>query len=92
MNAGWQRYLNLAAGLTDVTRKSAEAVVKRLVSSGEVASTKAEEYVEDLLRASEGNRKALASIVRAETERTIARLGLVRQADFDRLQTRVDEL
>ena len=92
MNPGWQRYLDLAAGLTEVTRKSAEAVVKRLVSSGEVASNRAEEYVEELLRASEDNRKALGSMVRAETERTITRLGLVRQADFDRLQARVDEL
>ena len=92
MESAWQRYLGLAAGLTEVTRKGAESVVKRLVASGEVASSRAEDYVEDLLHASDRNRKALLSLVRTETERTIGLLGLARQDDVEHLRERVEAL
>src|SRR5680860_599537 len=92
MSSGWQRYLDLAAGLGETTRKSADAVVRKLVASGEVASDRAEDYVEELLKASERNGRTVASMVRTETERTIGRLGFVRQAEVERLRARVEEL
>lgn len=88
----WQRYLDLATGLTDVTRKGAEAVVRALVKQGEVAADRAERAVDELLQRSEANRKVVAALVRAETERAVGRLGLASQAEVDRLREEVAAL
>lgn len=88
----WQRYLDLATGLTDVTRRGAEAVVRTLVKQGELAADRAERAVDDLLRRSEANRKLVAALVKAETERAVSRLGLASQAEVDRLREEVAAL
>lgn len=88
----WQRYVDAAGSLTQTTRKRAESIVRGLVKQGEIASDRAEKAVDDLLNRSEENRRAVVSIVRTETERAVARLGLARQAEVDRLAERVEKL
>ncbi len=92
MDNAWQRYLETASGLTATTRQRAERVVKNLVKQGEVAADQVERTVEELLKRSDTNRKAVASIVRTETERAVERLGLARQRDVDRLAAKVAKL
>lgn len=92
MTSPWQRYVDAAGSLTQTTRKRAESIVRGLVKQGEIASDRAEKAVDDLLNRSEENRRAVVSIVRTETERAVARLGLARQADVDRLAQRVERL
>lgn len=92
MDNAWQRYLDLAGGATQVTRRRAEQVVKTLVKRGEIAAERAEKAVDELLRRSEQNRKLLGAIVRTETEKAVARLGLARQRDFERLERKLDRL
>jgi polyhydroxyalkanoate synthesis regulator phasin len=89
---GWQRYLDLAVGVSAVTRSAAEAAVRTLVARGEVAADRAERLVDDLLASSQDNRNAIASIVRAEAERALLRFDPVHQSDLDRLKDRVDRL
>ncbi len=85
MNRALQRYLETASGLTQVTRQRAEQVVKGLVKQGEVAADQLEKTVDELLRRSEDNRRAIARLVRVETEKVVNRLGLARQRDVERL-------
>lgn len=92
MDRAWQRYLDVAGGITQVTRNRAEQVVRTLVQRGEIAAERTEKTVDELLRRSEQNRKALSGIVRNETERAVARLGLARQADVERLERKVARL
>lgn len=92
MNRTWQRYLDLAGGLGHITQRGAETVVKTLVKQGEMAADLAEKAVDDLLARSEANRQAVRSMVEAEIERTIARLGLVRQEEVAGLQARMEQL
>lgn len=92
MANAWDRYLQAASGLTEVTRKKAEQVVRTLVRQGEIAAERAEKTIDELLKRSEQNRKAIGSLVRAETERTVARLGLARQRDVERLERRLAEV
>lgn len=92
MDKGWRRYLEAAGGATEIPRKRAEQLVKTLVKQGEVAADKAEKAVEDLVKRSEGNRKAIASLARTETERAVGRLGLARQKDVEKLQAKIDKL
>lgn len=92
MNNTWQRYMELATGLREVTRQRAEQVVKTLVKQGEVAADNMERLVEDLLQRSEKNRKTVSQLVKSETERAVGRLGLARQKDVERLQAKVTKL
>lgn len=92
MNKEWQRYLDLASGLRDATQKRAEQVVRTLVKQGEIATDRAEKAVDELLSRSEANRKAIASVVRSETEKAVERLGLVRQKDLRALERKVEKL
>lgn len=92
VNTTWQRYLDLANGLGQVTQRGAEVVVKALVKQGEIAADFAERAVDDLLARSEANRQAVRTMVEAEMDRAIARLGLVRREEVDRLRSRIEGL
>ncbi|MPZ88271.1 MAG: hypothetical protein GEU81_09390 [Nitriliruptorales bacterium] len=92
MNTTWQRYLDLANGLGRVTQRGAERAVKTLVKQGEIAADLAERAVDDLLTRSEANRRAARTMVESEMERAIARLGLVRQEEVERLRSRIEHL
>jgi polyhydroxyalkanoate synthesis regulator phasin len=89
---GLRGYLQLANGLTDVTRERARAVAKALVAQGEarvgaVVPTSVQAQVstltEDLLATSKANRHLLVNLVRSEVERSVARLGLASAQELD---------
>lgn len=90
--SAWQRYVEAASGIGNVTQKRAEQAVKALVKQGELAAERAEKAVDDLLKRSEDNRKALTNLVRAETEKAVGRLGVARQRDIERLERKVAKL
>lgn len=92
VNNAWQRYIEMASGVGQVTKKTAESVVQRLVKQGEVAADRAERAVDELLQRSERNRKAVGALVRAEVQQAVERLGLARQKDVERLAARVAKL
>lgn len=92
MNKAWQRYLDTASGLTALTRQGAERVVRGLVKQGEVAADQLERSVDELLRRSEHNRKAIADLVKVETEKAVGRLGLAQQREVDELRRRLASL
>lgn len=87
-----QKYWDMASGLVEATQKRAEPVVRALVKQGEIAAERAEKAVDDLLERSQSNRKALAAIVRSETEKAVDRLGLVRRQELTRLKNKVERL
>jgi polyhydroxyalkanoate synthesis regulator phasin len=86
------KYLETAMPLIEMTRKRAEQIAKTMVKQGEIAAEKTEKAVEDLLKRSEANRKAVAAIVKAETEKAVGRLGVARQAEVNRLKREVASL
>lgn len=92
VNKAWQRYLDMASGLTQVTQKRAESVVRSLVKQGEIATDRAEKAVDELLNRSEANRKAVASIVKTETDKAVGRLGLARKKEIDALERKLERL
>ena len=105
---GLRGYIQLASGLTDVTRERALAAAKSLLAQGEagvgvVVPTPVRIQVgaltDDLLATSRANRDLLINLVRAEVERSVARLGLVSQQELaaatrrsQSLERRVEEL
>jgi len=98
---GLRGYLQLATGLTDVTRERARAAARSVVAQGgasvdavvpEQVKSQVSTLTEDLLAASKANRDLLLHLVRAEVERSVARLGLVSKVELDAERRRADRL
>jgi hypothetical protein len=105
---GLRGYLQLANGLSDVTRERARVAAKSLVAQGEAsvgavmpASLKAQvgSLTDDLIATSKANRALLIGLVGTEVERATARLGLAMAGELDsakrlgqRLEQRVVDL
>ena len=98
---GLRGYLQLANGLTDVTRERALAAARSLVTQGEAsvgavvpAPVKAQvaSVTDDLIATSRTNRALLTNLVRGEVDKSVARLGLVSRKELDAERKRADRL
>ena len=94
---GLRGYLQLASGLTDVTRERARAAARALVAQGgAVVPTSVQAQVssltEDLMATSKANRHLLVNLVRAEVERSVARMGLVSTKEMEAAERRATKL
>jgi len=87
-----KRYVDAGIAFTALTQTRAEALVKDLVKAGEVQADQAREAVTDLLERSRKNSEKLIETVRAEVRAQITNLGLVSQADLDRIEKRISSL
>ena len=92
-------YVQIATGLTEVTRKRATAAAKALVTQGnldEVVPESVREQVtavaDELLAQTRANRDLLRTLVRGEVERVVGQLGLVPSEELDRAARRADRL
>lgn len=98
---GLRAYLQLANGLTDVTKARAMATARALVQQGEagVATVVPEQLIgqvgtiaEDILATSRANRDLLVGLVRVEVERSVSRLGLVSATELKAASARAQLL
>jgi polyhydroxyalkanoate synthesis regulator phasin len=99
---GLRGYLQLANGLTDVTRERALATAKILLAQGEAAMESAmvptvmpdnvRALTDDLIATSKANRDLMLNLVRSEVERSVGRLGLVSAAELESAQRRAKRL
>lgn len=92
-------YIELANGLTEVTRAKAQEIAMMLVSQGLALSTKApdvkgqiQELADDLLSTSRHNREMLVGLVRAEVDRTVGRMGFVREDELAAVRRHVQRV
>lgn len=91
-------YVQLANGLTEVTKQRAQQAAKALLqqtgadalTSG--VSTKVSDLAEEIVATSKSNRQLLQAIVANEVEGAVARLGFVRSEEVGALSRRVDGL
>ena len=91
-------YVQLASGLTEVTKQRAEAAAKALLqqtgadklTSG--LTTKASDLADEIVATSKSNRQLLQAIVTNEVEGAVARLGFVRSEEVAALTRRVQTL
>src|SRR4051794_19387785 len=98
---GLKAYVQLANGLTDVTRERALAAARTLVTQGEVSMgvvvpdtmrSQVGSLTDDLIATSRANRDLLLGLVRAEVERSVSRLGLVSAAELSAAAARAESL
>jgi polyhydroxyalkanoate synthesis regulator phasin len=96
-------YLQLASGLTEVTRERARAAAKALVAQagslgdnpGESlgdTSAQVRALADDLARTARANRDLVVSMVRAETERAVGAVGMASTEDVAALRRQVERL
>src|SRR5687768_9755471 len=98
---GLRAYVQLASGLTDVTRERALAVARTLVAQGEAGvgavlpdtmRVQVASVTDDLIATSKANRDLMVGLVRAEVERSVSRLGLVSAAELKAATRRAESL
>ena len=88
-NDGLRRYLEAGLALTQITRARAEELVHELIQAGEVETTRAQDWVEDLVKLSRDRSDTLLSTVRGEVRNQLSDLGIT---NVDDLAHRVAEL
>jgi polyhydroxyalkanoate synthesis regulator phasin len=92
MAEAWRSYLELAYGLTKISQKKAEKVVRDLVGKSNARAGELQGMAEDLLATSTANRDALTKLIRNELDRALERVGLAKAEEVSALQKRVAEL
>jgi hypothetical protein len=92
-------YVQLASGLSDVTRARAMEAAQGLLSlpaagvaTGTKMASQASVLADDLLAAATANRSILQTLVRSEVEVAVARLGLVPVQKLEEAQAEAAEL
>ena len=88
-NEGLRRYIDAGMNLTQITRARAEELVRELIKTGEFERTRAQEWVEDLVRLSRERSEAFVHLVRNEVRSQLDDLGLT---NLDDLAKRVAEI
>jgi polyhydroxyalkanoate synthesis regulator phasin len=88
-NDGLKRYLEAGLALTQITRARAEELVHELIQAGEVETTRAQDWVEDLVKTSRERSDTLLTTVRGEVKSQLADLGIT---SMDDLAHRVAEM
>lgn len=88
-NDFFKRYLDAGLEFTAMTQAKAEALVKDLVSAGEVQADQARDAVSELLERSRKSSERLIDTVRAEVKAQITNLGLASKEDVERAEQRL---
>ncbi|WP_329002066.1 phasin family protein [Kribbella sp. NBC_00709] len=87
-------YVQLANGLTEVTKQKAQAAAKALLqqTGADALTTRVSDLADEIVATSKSNRQLLQAIVANEVEGAVARLGFVRSEEVAALTRRVKTL
>lgn len=91
-------YVQLANGLTEVTRQRAQKAAKQLLQQTGAEglttglTTKVSDLTDEIVATSKSNRALLQAIISNEVEGAVARLGFVRAEEVAALRRRIDKL
>jgi hypothetical protein len=87
-------YVQLANGLTEVTKQKAQAAAKALLqqTGADSLTTRVSDLADEIVATSKSNRQLLQAIVANEVEGAVARLGFARSEEVAGLTRRVKAL
>lgn len=88
----WRAYLDMALGVTEASGKKALKTAKKLVGKSGASAAQLQGLADELVRASAANREAVQNLVRAELDRALNAIGLVKAEEVETLTARVREL
>ena len=81
-NDGLRRYVEAATALTQITRSHAEELVRELIKAGELERHRAQDWVEEVVKASRDRSEALVSTVRNEVRKQLRDSGFTNVDDL----------
>lgn len=84
-----RRYLDAGIAFTQMTRQRAQAIVKDLVSTGELQRDQSQQFVDELVDRSRKNTEALLDTLRKEISEQLSALGIATKADLEALERRI---
>ena len=87
-----KRFLDAGVAFTQMTQTRAEAIVKDLVSAGELQTNQTQAAVNELLERSRQNTERLLEQVRKDIQAQVGNLGLATKADITRLERQIAAL
>jgi len=87
-----KRFLDAGAAFTQLTQARAEAIVKDLVSAGEVQTSQTQATVAELIERSRENTERLLDQVRTDFRSQVKNMGLATKDDIARLEGRIASL
>lgn len=87
-----KRYLDAGVAFTQLTQARAEAIVRDLVSAGEIQTGQAQAAVTELIERSRENTERLLAQVRKDVREQVGTLGLATKADIARLERQIASL
>ncbi|MEP6462360.1 MAG: hypothetical protein ABJC62_02865 [Frankiaceae bacterium] len=85
-------YLQLAGGMTEMSRQRATAMAKAMLASPEATRDQVSSLANDLLETSKANREAVSALVKYEVDRGLGRLGFATAEELAQLSGRVRSL
>src|SRR5215475_7681394 len=87
-------YVQLANGLTEVTKQKAQSAAKALLqqTGADSLTTRVSDLADEIVATSKSNRQLLQAIVANEVEGAVARLGFVRAEEVAALRRRLEKL
>lgn len=89
-------YLQVAGGLTDISVQRARDLADSLLSRSSDAAERSTEQItalaDDLVKQSQNNRDILIGIVRTEIDRSVGRMGFVREEELAAVRNHVQRL
>ena len=92
-------YLDMANGLTEVTRQRATEVAKALIAQGMALSVKGEasdkdvrDVADEVLTSVKANREFLLDLVRTEVQKATGAMGFVHTDELDSLRRHIERL
>ncbi len=89
-------YISVAGGLTDISvqraKQMAEMVLSRSTEAADRSSEQIQELAEDLVKQSQTNRDLLIGLIRTEVDRTVGRMGFVREEELAAVRNHVQRL
>jgi polyhydroxyalkanoate synthesis regulator phasin len=92
MQEALRTYLELAMGLTEVSRKKVKRAVKGAVGKSGATADQLKALSADLLAANSANREALSKLVKFEVDRALGVVGLATAEEVAELNRRVHDL
>ena len=88
----FKRYLEIGASVLGMSRERAEAIVRDLVASGEVAKGQATKAADWLVERGRTGTEELSEMVRREIRQQVTALGLATKDDIARLEAQLEEV
>lgn len=92
MQESLRTYLELAMGLTEVSRKKVKRAVKDAVGKGGATADQLKQLTTDVLAANSANRDSMVKLVRFEVDRALGMVGLATAEEVGELTARVRQL